>query len=159
MICYVFLVKYHTEPPIALIFGCDQALVAALAAGAAPKLRELKLYRRLWGGEQQLVFMGSQEQRNQRKSDSVMWGGCMTHSEHSKLFVSICCVNDCNSVTPVLRSNEFGQLAETMLTQGLPVFRKDLKARLLPLTVLFLRCYVNQYIICIYIYIFSIYYV
>ncbi|CAL1138618.1 unnamed protein product [Cladocopium goreaui] len=45
-----------------------QALVAALAAGAAPKLRELKVY-----------------------------------------------------------SNEFGQLGETMLTQGLPVFRRDLK--------------------------------
>ncbi|CAK9088117.1 unnamed protein product [Durusdinium trenchii] len=47
-----------------------QALVAALASGAAPKLRELKLY-----------------------------------------------------------SNEFGQLGETMLTQGLPVFRKDLKVQ------------------------------
>lgn len=41
------------------------------------------------GWRTQLVFMGSQEQRNQRKSDSVMWGGCMTHSENSvsKLFV------------------------------------------------------------------------
>ena len=28
------------------------------------------------------------------------------------------------------RSNEFGQLGETMLTQGLPVFRRDLKAQL-----------------------------
>ena len=57
MICYAFLMKYHTQPPIAerstsllyLKFGCDQALVAALAAGAAPKLRELKLYRRQAG--------------------------------------------------------------------------------------------------------------
>lgn len=80
--------------------------------------------------------MGSQEQRNQRKSDSVMW----MYDTLRKLGLQIiCCVNCCNSFTPFLRSNEFGQLAETMLTQGLPVFRKDLKARLLPLTVLFLR--------------------
>ena len=107
-----------------LKFGCDQALVAALAAGAAPKLRELKLYRTLWGGEHSWCLWDLKNSETREKSDSVMW-----MYDTLPTLQTICCVNDCNSFTPFLRSNEFGQLAETMLTQGLPVFRKDLKAR------------------------------
>ena len=39
--------------------------------------------------------------------------------------------------SPLCCSNEFGQLGETMLTQGLPVFRKNLQVRTLP------RCWVR----------------
>lgn len=94
--CYVFLVNTILSHPyrkglhlvykwLYLKFGCDQALVAALAAGAAPKLRELKLYRTLWGGEHSWCLWDLKNSETRERV--IQWCGCMTHSQHSKLFV------------------------------------------------------------------------